>query len=131
LRICFLVDLRIEFDEQDRAQLAGQRPGSELVRIGGKSTSTADQLYLALRVDSVEDYLNRANALPFVADDIFVNFDNARASAGSEILGQLSRKTRYAVGNFWHQLSPWLNLKSKSQVAFCLASRRVTAYCAN
>jgi len=87
-------DLRVEFDEHDRAQLAGLRPNGELVRVSGMSTGTADQLYLALRVASVEDYLDRANALPFVADDLFINFDDARAAAGFEVLRRLSRKTQ-------------------------------------
>jgi uncharacterized protein YhaN len=87
-------DLRVEFDENDNAQLAGLRPNGGLVRVGGMSTGTADQLYLALRVASVEDYLNRADALPFVADDLFINFDNARAAAGFKVLGQLAHKTQ-------------------------------------
>jgi uncharacterized protein YhaN len=87
-------DLRVEFDEHDHAQLAGLRPNGKLVRVSGMSTGTADQLYLALRVASVEDYLDRANALPFVADDLFINFDDARAAAGFEVLRQLSRKTQ-------------------------------------
>jgi uncharacterized protein YhaN len=87
-------DLRVEFDEHDNAQLAGLRPNGKLVRVGGMSTGTADQLYLALRVASVEDYLDRANALPFVADDLFINFDDHRAAAGFEVLGQLARKTQ-------------------------------------
>ncbi|HUZ90427.1 MAG TPA: AAA family ATPase, partial [Methylocella sp.] len=87
-------DLRVEVDENDNAQLAGLRPGGELVRVGGMSTGTADQLYLALRVASVEDYLDRADALPFVADDLFINFDDARAAAGFEVLGQLASKTQ-------------------------------------
>lgn len=58
------------------------------------STGTADQLYLALRVASVEDYLEKADALPFVADDLFINFDDARAAAGFEVLGHLARKTQ-------------------------------------
>jgi uncharacterized protein YhaN len=87
-------DLRVEFDENDSAQLAGLRPSGELVRVGGMSTGTADQLYLALRVASIEDYLNRAEALPFVADDLFINFDNDRAASGFEVLGQLARKTQ-------------------------------------
>jgi len=58
------------------------------------STGTADQLYMALRVASVEDYLDRADALPFVADDLFINFDDARAEAGFEVLGQLASKTQ-------------------------------------
>lgn len=87
-------DLRVEFDEQDRAQLAGLRPSKELVRVGGMSTGTADQLYLALRIASVEDYLDRAPPLPFLADDLFINFDDERAAAGFAVLGELSRKTQ-------------------------------------
>lgn len=74
----------------------------ELVRVSGLSTGTADQLYLALRVASVDDYLDRANALPFVADDLFINFDDARAAAGFEVLCQLSRKTQVLF--FTHRL---------------------------
>ncbi len=96
-------DLRVEFDENDNAQLAGLRPGGELVRVGGMSTGTADQLYLALRVASVEDYLGRADALPFVADDLFINFDDARATAGFEVLGQLAHKTQILFfTHHWH-----------------------------
>jgi uncharacterized protein YhaN len=87
-------DLRVEIDENDNAQLAGLRPGGELVRAGGMSTGTADQLYMALRVASVEDYLGRADALPFVADDLFINFDDARAASGFEVLGRLASKTQ-------------------------------------
>ena len=58
------------------------------------STGTADQLYLALRVASVEDYLNRADTLPFVADDLFVNFDDARSAAGLKVMSQVAAKTQ-------------------------------------
>ena len=58
------------------------------------STGIADQLYLALRVASIEDYLGRASALPFVADDLFINFDNERAGAGFKVFSDLARKTQ-------------------------------------
>lgn len=58
------------------------------------STGTADQLYLALRVASVEDYLERASPLPFVADNLFTNFDDVRAAAGFNVLGQLAQRTQ-------------------------------------
>jgi uncharacterized protein YhaN len=32
--------------------------------------------------------------MPFVADDLFVHFDDARASAAFEILGALSERTQ-------------------------------------
>jgi len=86
--------LRVDFDDQDTAQLIGIRPGESVVPVSGMSTGTADQLYLALRVASIEDYLERAAALPFVADDLFINFDDDRAAAGFRLLGKLAEKTQ-------------------------------------
>lgn len=86
--------LRVDYDDQDNAHLTGVRPDENVVPVSGMSTGTADQLYLALRVASIEDYLERAQALPFVADDLFVNFDNDRAAAGIRLLGQLAEKTQ-------------------------------------
>ncbi|MDZ4065058.1 MAG: AAA family ATPase [Coriobacteriia bacterium] len=88
------VDLQLDFDEQDHVHLAGVREDGSRVGTIGMSAGTADQLYLALRVASVEDYLERAAPLPFIADDLFINFDNGRAAAGFEVLGQLAQKTQ-------------------------------------
>ncbi len=87
-------DLRVDYDENDQARLTGLRPDGTVVPVPGMSSGTADQLYLALRIASIEDYLERADILPFVADDLFVNFDDDRAGAGFEVLGDLSRKTQ-------------------------------------
>lgn len=86
--------LRVDFDDQDNAHLKGVRPDKSVVPVSGMSTGTADQLYLALRVSSIEDYLERADALPFVADDLFINFDDDRAAAGFRLLRQLAEKTQ-------------------------------------
>ncbi|MGE0370236.1 MAG: ATP-binding protein, partial [Candidatus Dadabacteria bacterium] len=86
--------LDTEIDEHDRVQIIGLRPGGERVGIPGMSDGTADQLYLALRIAAIEDYLERSNALPFVADDLFINFDDMRSAAGLKLLGELSRKTQ-------------------------------------
>ena len=86
--------LQVAFDDQDNAHLTGVRPGGSIVPVSGMSTGTADQLYLALRLASIEDYLERAEALPFVADDLFINFDDERAAAGFTLLGELSQMTQ-------------------------------------
>ena len=88
--------LEVDYDDRDRAHLVGRRPDrqAQAVPVSGMSTGTADQLFLALRIASVEDYLDRADALPFVADDLFVNFDDDRAGAGFEVLGALARRTQ-------------------------------------
>jgi uncharacterized protein YhaN len=86
--------LRVEFDDNDHPQLAGVRPSGSLVRVGGLSDGTADQLYLALRIAAVEDYLSTGNALPFVVDDLFINFDDRRAAAGLRALSELATRTQ-------------------------------------
>ena len=86
--------LQVAFDDQDKAHLTGVRSDRTVVPVSGMSTGTADQLYLALRFASIEDYLERADALPFVADDLFINFDDERATAGFLLLEELSQKTQ-------------------------------------
>ncbi len=83
--------LKLAFDDQDTAHLAGVRPDGSTVGVEGMSTGSADQLYLALRVAAIEDYVARSGPLPFVADDLFINFDDDRAAAGFAVLGELAR----------------------------------------
>ena len=86
--------LEVTFDERDAMHLTGVRPDGEVVAVPGLSTGTEDQLFLALRIAAVEDYLARAVALPFVADDLFINFDQERSAAGFDVLGQLAERTQ-------------------------------------
>jgi uncharacterized protein YhaN len=86
--------LSLEFDEEDKPHLAGIRRNSEKVRLPGLSTGAGDQLYLSLRIAAVEEYLEHAAPLPFIADDLFVNYDDGRAAAGLQVLGHLARKTQ-------------------------------------
>ena len=86
--------LEVRFDERDTMHLTGVRPDGEVVAVPGLSTGTEDQLFLALRIAALEDYLARAVALPFVADDLFINFDPERSAAGFEVLGQLAERTQ-------------------------------------
>ena len=95
-------DLRVDYDKSDHPHLIGVRPDGESVTVSGMSSGTRDQLYLALRVASMEDYIDRAISLPFVADDLFINFDNERAGSGFKVLGELSRKTQVLF--FTHHL---------------------------
>jgi uncharacterized protein YhaN len=58
------------------------------------SEGTMDQQYLALRVAAIEDYLDHAEPMPFIADDLFINFDDKRAAAGFGVLNELAKKTQ-------------------------------------
>ena len=87
-------ELRAEFDEHDKVHLVGVRSDGSAVPVPGMSTGSADQLYLALRVAAVEESLDHGTPLPFIADDLFINFDDDRAAAGFKVLGDLARKTQ-------------------------------------
>ena len=59
----------------------------------GLSEGTRDQLYLALRLAALElQHGPSARVLPLIADDVFINFDDARTAAGLQVLGELSRQ---------------------------------------
>jgi uncharacterized protein YhaN len=74
--------------------LVSLRSDDEIVPVSGMSDGAADQLYLALKVAAVEDSLSLGIPLPFVADDLFINFDGPRAAAGFEVLAELAQKTQ-------------------------------------
>ena len=89
--------LRVDYDAKDRAVLVGLRPDGEAVPVHGLSAGTADQLFLALRIGAVEEYLDKAGPLPFIADDLFIHFDDERAAAGLRVLACLAQQTQVLI----------------------------------
>ncbi|MGJ7546492.1 AAA family ATPase [Variovorax sp. LT1R16] len=87
------VKLGVDY-EKDTPALYARRRGGPVVEVAGLSEGTRDQLYLALRIAALELHLVSAPPLPFVADDLFVNFDDARAQAGLRVLRALSAHTQ-------------------------------------
>jgi uncharacterized protein YhaN len=86
--------LMVEYDD-DAPKLAGQKDdGATVVPVEGMSQGTVDQLFLALRIAAVEDTVSQGSRLPFLADDLFINYDDARAAAGFKVLAELSRQTQ-------------------------------------
>jgi uncharacterized protein YhaN len=58
------------------------------------SDGTLDQLYLSLRLATLEKYLAANEAMPFIVDDILIRFDDHRARATLQVLAELSNKTQ-------------------------------------
>ena len=85
--------LVVDFEQEPMA-LEGQRFDGKLVGISGMSDGARDQLYLALRLAALELHLEQAMPLPFIADDLFINYDDARSKAGLEALATLSEQTQ-------------------------------------
>lgn len=80
--------------EHTPPKLLALRAGGERVAVGGLSEGTRDQLFLALRLAALEMHVDGARPLPFIADDLFVNFHDSRSRAGLAALGALSRRTQ-------------------------------------
>jgi len=85
--------LRVESEEGVSA-LMGVRPSGQIVALAGMSDGTLDQLYLALRIASLEHYFAAHEAAPFIVDDVLLNFDDERAAAALTALDSLSEKTQ-------------------------------------
>ena len=88
------VGLRSDFDESGQEVLVGVRPGGAPLRVEAMSEGTRDQLYLALRLGTLEHWFERHEPIPFVIDDVLLAFDDGRASAALATLVDLSKRTQ-------------------------------------
>ncbi|MCX5864884.1 MAG: AAA family ATPase [Deltaproteobacteria bacterium] len=86
--------LRSDEDNQGQPVLVGTRANGARVLVERMSSGTRDQLYLALRLASLEWRLASHEPMPFILDDILVNADDARSRAALKILGELAAKTQ-------------------------------------
>jgi uncharacterized protein YhaN len=87
--------LHADYNDKGEAVLMGVRPdGRHRLGVDDMSTGTCDQLYLSLRLASLHHHLEHHPPLPFVVDDILIQFDDQRAAAALEALADLSSKTQ-------------------------------------
>lgn len=61
------------------------------------SSGTQDQLYLALRLASLEKYMKSAEPMPFIVDDVLVDFDDARSQAALGALAELAERAQVII----------------------------------
>lgn len=93
--------VRASYDERDEPELRCIGVDDEDVPVQGLSDGTRDQLYLALRLASLERHAEQADLMPFVADDILVHFDEDRARAALSVLSDFAATTQVLM--FTHQ----------------------------
>ncbi len=86
--------LRDELDDGGKPILLGVRPNDEEVAIDGMSDGSRDQLYLALRLATLEQHLNKGEPMPFIVDDILIGFDDNRTRVCLEVLAELAGSTQ-------------------------------------
>ena len=97
--------LRIDYDQSPPALLA-YRASNQAVRVEGLSDGTRDQLFLALRIAALELQSEHGEPVPFIADDLFINFDDERSRAGLKALWNLSAKTQVIFLSHQEHLRP-------------------------
>ena len=89
---------RLEADvEDDRPILVGVRPNGARVPPHGMSGGTRDQLFFALRLAAVEASCAAGEPMPFVVDDILVQFDDDRGAAALRVLADVASRTQVVL----------------------------------
>jgi len=86
--------LGADFNADDLPILVGIRPDETKVPVEGLSDGTRDQLYLALRLAALNQYLVDHEPMPLILDDLLITFDDDRAKAILPQLGSLAKRTQ-------------------------------------
>jgi uncharacterized protein YhaN len=87
-------NLRDELDDGGKSILLGVRPNDEEVSVDGMSDGARDQLYLSLRLATLEQHLDKGEPMPFIVDDILIGFDDNRTKVCLEVLAELAASTQ-------------------------------------
>jgi uncharacterized protein YhaN len=86
--------LAVRYRDGDAPTLIGVRADGSDCDVEGMSEGTRDQLYLALRIATIERHVAENEALPFLADDLFITSDDERVVPGLAALAELGRSTQ-------------------------------------
>ena len=74
--------------------LLARTAADKLLDVSALSSGTRDQLYLALRLAALEQFIDRRGPLPIVLDDLFVHFDDERTAAGLAVLDLIANQAQ-------------------------------------
>lgn len=88
--------LALDYDDNDRAQIVALRADGTRVGVDGLSEGTRDQLYLALRLGSLESRTTPPK-LPLICDDLLVTADDGRAGLMLSLLREASKNMQVLV----------------------------------
>jgi uncharacterized protein YhaN len=88
--------LDVDYDDAGQPVLQCVRSDSQHSRLGVQalSTGTRDQLFLALRLASIEHLGTQRELMPLILDDILVQFDDGRARAALSALAEFAATTQ-------------------------------------
>jgi uncharacterized protein YhaN len=81
-------------DDSEEPVLEARSKSGRTVTVDGMSEGTRDQLYLSLRLATIEQRGEDAEPFPFIADDLLVHFDRERALATLRVLAEFGQKNQ-------------------------------------
>jgi len=61
------------------------------------SRGTVEELYFAMRLGLIEEYEKRAEPMPFIMDDTFVNFDDDRRTRAIKVIHEFSKDRQVII----------------------------------
>ncbi len=97
-------EIRTDINDKGVVILMGLRPNGGRLPVEAMSTGTRDQLYLALRLAIVHSRLKSSEAIPFIVDDILINFDDDRSRATLAALSDLAQKNQVILFTHHRQI---------------------------
>ena len=107
-----------ELDDNGRPILLGVRPDDKVVSVDGMSDGSRDQLYLSLRLATLEQHLSKGEPVPFVVDDILIGFDDNRTKVCLEVLADLAASTQVLLFTHHRRVLELANeLEAKTGIA--------------
>ena len=86
--------LEVTFDEADDPVLVGVRITGEKLPVKLMSTGTREQLYLSLRLASLERHIELRGPMPVILDDVVLHSDPQRKTAILRALANLGERTQ-------------------------------------
>jgi uncharacterized protein YhaN len=96
--------LRTDVNDKGEPILVGVRPDKLRLTVEKMSSGTRDQLFLALRLATLEWRLEGSEPMPFIVDDILINFDDDRSKATLKVLADLSKKNQVILFTHHRQI---------------------------
>jgi uncharacterized protein YhaN len=96
--------LRSDVDDNGQPILVSICPDGSTKTVEEMSSGTRDQLYLALRLATLEWRLEKHEPMPFIADDILVNFDDSRSEATLKALAALGENNQVILFTHHRQI---------------------------
>ena len=98
--------LKTDVDDRGEPVLVGVRADNkQILGVESMSTGSRDQLYLSLRLAGLQHRAVNGQTMPFIVDDILINFDDARSAATLQVLAELGQSSQLILFTHHQQVA--------------------------